>query len=830
MYIELHARSAFSFLEGASLPEELIGVGAQLGMPAMALLDSDGVYGAPRFHLAAKKIGLKAHIGAEVRVQFRSVSPAQKISDCRSQIEDLHPRESSAICNLKSKIYNLCRLPLLVSSRAGYQNLCRLITRMKLRAKKGERSGLRGRIAGACPGPDLPDRQGRRGRWLRLCSRAAGTKRGAVSINSPEFSALENVYVELQRHFQREEEARNRAAIGIARSLNLPLLATNGVCYAISQGRQLCDAFTSIRNHRTLSTAGRLLTRNAERFLKSPQEMQQLFADYPEAIANTRELSARLEFTLNDLGYEFPRYPVPEGESMNSFLRERAWEGFRARYGRSSHDMQIKARRQIEKELALIEKLKLAGYFLIVWDLVRYCREQNILVQGRGSAANSAVCYSLGITAVDAVGMELLFERFLSEERGEWPDIDLDLPSGDEREKVIQYVYRRYGARGAAMTANVITYRNRMAAREMGKALGFDAETLQKISAAVATWEFRDENDALDRRFRDAGLDLNHPRLRKYYELCIAVQDMPRHLGQHSGGMVVCQGQLDSVVPLEPASMPGRVVVQWDKEDCADMGIVKVDLLGLGMMAVLKDSIELIRDHYREEVDLAHLPPDDPQVYSSLQQADTVGLFQVESRAQMASLPRLRPRRFYDIVVQVAIIRPGPIVGQMVNPFILRRQGREAVTYAHPSLEPVLKRTLGVPLFQEQLLRIAMIAANFSGGEAEELRRAMGFKRSQARMREIEAKLRCRHDAQRHLVEGAGRNYSFYYFVRTLRISGVARREFRADRLCQRLFEMPLPGRVHCCSAQQPADGILFSRDNCQRRAAPRVEDCCRWT
>jgi error-prone DNA polymerase len=404
--------------------------------------------------------------------------------------------------------------------------------------------------------------------------------------------------------------------------------------------------------------------------------------------------------------------------------------------------MQTRARHQIEKELNLIEKLNLAGYFLIVWDLVRYCREQNILAQGRGSAANSAVCYSLGITAVDAVGMELLFERFLSEERGEWPDIDLDLPSGDEREKVIQYVYQRYGARGAAMTANVITYRNRMAAREMGKALGFDEDTLKKISAAVATWEFRDENDALDRRFRDAGLDLNHPRLRKYYELCIAVQDMPRHLGQHSGGMVICQGQLDSIVPLEPASMPGRVVVQWDKEDCADMGIVKVDLLGLGMMAVLKDSIELIHDHYHEEVDLAHLPQDDSEVYSSLQQADTVGLFQVESRAQMASLPRLLPKRFYDIVVQVAIIRPGPIVGQMVNPFILRRQGREAVTYPHPSLEPVLKRTLGVPLFQEQLLRIAMIAANFTGGEAEDLRRAMGFKRSQARMREIEARLR----------------------------------------------------------------------------------------
>jgi error-prone DNA polymerase len=550
------------------------------------------------------------------------------------------------------------------------------------------------------------------------------------------------VYVELQRHFHREEETRNRAAISIARSLNLPLLATNGVCYAAAKNRELCDAFTAIRHHRTLSTAGRLLARNSERHMKSPQEMQQLFADLPEAIANTLELSSHLEFTLNDLGYQFPRYPVPQGETMTSFLRERAWEGFTQRYGRAAVDMQTCARRQIERELALIEKLKLEGYFLIVWDLVRFCREQNILLQGRGSAANSAVCYSLGITAVDPVSMELLFERFLSEERGEWPDIDLDLPSGDEREKVIQYVYRRYGERGAAMTANVITYRNRMAAREMGKALGFDPETLAKISAAVATWEFRDENDALDRRFRDAGLDLNHPRLRKYYELCLAVQDMPRHLGQHSGGMVICQGQLDSVVPLEPASMPGRVVVQWDKEDCADMGIIKVDLLGLGMMAVLKDSIELIREHYHEEVDLAHLPQDDPAVYSALQQADTIGLFQVESRAQMSCLPRLQPKRFYDIVVQVAIIRPGPIVGQMVNPFLQRRQGREEVTYPHPLLEPVLKRTLGVPLFQEQLLRLAMIAANFTGGEAEDLRHAMGFKRSQARMKEIEAKLR----------------------------------------------------------------------------------------
>jgi error-prone DNA polymerase len=708
LYTELHARSAFSFLEGSSLPEDLAGTCARLNMPAMALLDTDGVYGAPRFHMAAKKIGIKAHIGAEVSA------------------------------NLFSSQF---RLPLLVSSRAGYQNLCRLITKMKLRAKKGEGAVCKEELEEHADG--LICLTGGGDGLL-----AAALQHGGIEEAHKQVEELVglfgrgHVYIELQRHFHREEETRNRSAIAIAGSLNLPLLATNGVCYGAAKDRELCDAFTAIRHHRTLSTAGRLLARNSERHLKSSQEMQQLFADLPEAIANTVELSSRLEFTLNDLGYEFPRYPVPEGETMNSFLRERAWEGFRQRYGRAAADMQTRARRQIERELALIGKFKLEGYFLIVWDLVRFCREQNILLQGRGSAANSAVCYSLGITAVDPVGMELLFERFLSEERGEWPDIDLDLPSGDEREKVIQYVYRRYGERGAAMTANVITYRNRMAAREMGKALGFDPETLAKISAAVATWEFRDENDALDRRFRDAGLDLKHPRLRKYYELCLAVQDMPRHLGQHSGGMVICQGQLDSVVPLEPASMPGRVVVQWDKEDCADMGIIKVDLLGLGMMAVLKDSIELIRNHYREKVDLAHLPQDDPAVYSALQQADTVGLFQVESRAQMSCLPRLRPKRFYDIVVQVAIIRPGPIVGQMVNPFLLRRQGRQEVTYPHPSLEPVLKRTLGVPLFQEQLLRLAMIAANFTGGEAEDLRRAMGFKRSQARMKEIEAKLR----------------------------------------------------------------------------------------
>jgi error-prone DNA polymerase len=733
MYIELHSRSAFSFLEGASIPEQLIAVCANLGMQAMALLDRDGVYGSPRFHLAANKAEIKAHIGAEVTcVGFSS------------------PRYPSGSEQPRDEF----RLPLLVASRTGYQNLCRLITKIKLRVgRKNE--------AGACASHQ--DFVEHADGLICLTGGEEGPLAMALTQGGPEaaFEAVKrltqifgqfNVYVEVQRHFHRDEEYRNRVAIEIAEALHLPLLATNGVNYATPRERELADAFTALQHHRTLATAGRLLARNAERYLKSPAAMRALFADFPNAIANTLELSSRLEFTLNDLGYEFPRYPVPEGENMMSFLRERTREGMQSRYGRADAELKKRARRQIERELNLIEHLKLAGYFLIVWDLVRFCCEQKILAQGRGSAANSAVCYSLGITAVDPIGMELLFERFLSEERGEWPDIDLDLPSGDERERVIQYVYHRYGQRGAAMTANVITYRNRMAAREMGKAMGFDPDTLKRISAAVATWEFKDENDALDRRLRDAGLDLTHPRIRKYFELCLAAQDLPRHLGQHSGGMVICEGRLDSVVPLEPASMPGRVVVQWDKEDCADMGIIKVDLLGLGMMAALKDSLELIHLHYKhdhyhdpdknQEVDLAHLPPDDPAVYSALQKADTVGMFQVESRAQMSCLPRLKPTKFYDIVVQVAIIRPGPIVGNMVNPFLKRRQGREAVTYPHPSLETVLGRTLGVPLFQEQLLRMAMITANFTGGEAEELRRAMGFKRSEERMKVIEEKLR----------------------------------------------------------------------------------------
>ena len=728
MYIELHARSAFSFLRGSSLPESLVARAAELNMPALALADCDGVYGAPRFHLAAQKAGLKAHLGAELTCDLGGQAGIGETG-----ADDHRP--------FKSKPADCVRLPLLVRSRTGYQNLCRLITTMKLRAQKGEGVVFPAELAAHAEGLVLLT--GGEDGALAFALRKGGEQQASRLLDRLTcIFGRENVYLELQRHLHRDEELRNRAAMALASSHRLPLLATNGVRYSVARERELLDVFTCLEQHVTLPSAGRLLSRNAERHLKAGAEMAKLFADVPEAIAHTVELSAGLEFTLENLGYEFPRYPVPAGETMMSFLRQRSWEGFRLRYGRAAHPLQERARRQIERELQLIERLGLEGYFLIVWDLVRFCRDQNILVQGRGSAANSAVCYALGITAVDPVGMDLLFERFLSEERGEWPDIDLDLPSGDDREAVIQYLYRRYGERGAAMTANVITYRSRMASREIGKVLGFDPETLNKVSSAVAHWEYRDQNDTFDHRFRDAGLDLRHPRIQKYFTLCEAVQDLPRHLGQHSGGMVICQGQLDSVVPLEPASMPGRVVVEWDKEDCADLGIIKVDLLGLGMMAVLRDSLALVQDHYRHSVDLAHLPADDPEVYSTLQQADTIGMFQIESRAQMSCLPRLQPKRFYDLVVQVAIIRPGPIVGQMVNPYLERRQGRQAVTYAHPSLQPVLERTLGVPLFQEQLLRMAMVVAGFSGGEAEQLRRAMGFKRSEKRMREIETKLR----------------------------------------------------------------------------------------
>jgi error-prone DNA polymerase len=762
MYIELHAASAFSFLQGASLPETLVERAAALGYPALALLDADGVYGAPRFHKAAQQVGLKAIVGAELTIG--GGGSAARDDRCSNR-----PHTAQFEKNLGGRVPAGAsgrgpaiswRLPVVVASAEGYRHLCRLITRMKMRAAKGE-----GALA-------IEEFDGFTSGLIALAGRqildAHQYGVGGLLDRLVGLFGRTNVYVELQRHLLRDEEADLVALSSLARAFRVPVVATNGVRFASADDRPLFDVLTCVHHKTTLDSAGRRLTRNAERYLKSPEAMAQLFADRPDALAGSRALAERLEYTMADLGYRFPAYPVPAGETEMSFLRHITDAGARDRY-KPYHD---RARAQIARELDLIAKLDLAGYFLIVWDIVNYCRQHDILVQGRGSAANSAVCYSLGITAVDPIAMDLLFERFLSEERGEWPDIDLDLPSGDRREQVIQHVYEKYGRLGAAMTANVITYRSRSAAREVGKVLSLQEDEIDRLAKVMNNFEFTDPNETLGRNLEAAGLSFDMPRMRTFAELWMRIQDLPRHLGQHSGGMVICQGELDAVVPLEPASMPGRVVIQWDKDDCADMGIVKVDLLGLGMMAALQDAIELVNAAGDDDIprhrgtetqhsnpavsqclgvsdsvkpprfDLAHIPPDDPLVYDLLQRADTVGVFQVESRAQMATLPRLKPARFYDLVVQVAIIRPGPIVGDMVHPYLNRRAGREPVIPLHPSLEPVLARTLGVPLFQEQLLRMAMVAAGFSGGQAEELRRAMGFKRSEKRMRQIEVQLR----------------------------------------------------------------------------------------
>ncbi len=734
-YVELHACSAFSFLRGGSFPEHLAEVAFQLGMKAMALLDRNGVYGAQRFANGARE-NVRPIVGCELTMEDGSV------------------------------------LPVLVKSQTGYANLCSLLTDAHLRSEvKGEcavrwqelpefSEGLVALLGSSLGSAHLQCAGDRilRSRTFQKPSAAlrlrpkekfarqnafASTLQTCAPQNSVERATrltsafgVENVYVELQRHFLRGEEQRNRALIDLAQHLQLPLLATNGVQYATPFYREVLDVFTCMREHTHLDAAGKLLTQNAERHLKSDSEMRELFRDLPEAITNTERLAERLQFSLEKIGYTFPDFTVPDGHTMDSYLSDRVWSGARERYG----TLKKKERRQIEEELVLIKKLKFSGYFLIVWDIVNFCRENKIMVQGRGSAANSAVCYCLKITPVDPVGSNLVFERFLTESRKGWPDIDLDLPSGDRRERVIQEIYRRYGKHGAAMTANVITYRGRSAAREIGKALNFAPSTLDRFSHFFANGDFPHTMD-LQAQIEQAGLPKAHPRMPAFVRLYKAIYGLPRHLGQHSGGMIICQNRLSKFVPLENASMPGRVVAQWDKDDCEDLGIVKVDLLGLGMMAVMQDTFELCQERGRP-LDLAHIPKDDAATYALMQKADTIGVFQIESRAQMATLPRMKPKCFYDVVIEVAIIRPGPIQGDMVHPYLARRAGKEKITYFLPELEPILKRTLGVPLFQEQMLKIAMIAANFSGTEAEELRRALSFHRSEERMEKVSVKLR----------------------------------------------------------------------------------------
>jgi error-prone DNA polymerase len=700
-FCELHTRSAFSFLSSGSQPQRLVDRAAELGIRSVALLDRDTVAGAVRFHFEAKECGIKPIIGSEITMDDGSL------------------------------------LPLIPLNKEGYQNLSKLITTIKLRNKKGEHFATREDIEQHSSG--LMCFTGGLDGFLH---RSIKHGCGQMDLAWLKYVFDDRLYVELQRHHLRSEEYINQQLFGHAIKLKLPFFASNGVYYADQADRELFDVFTCIKNHTTIYDAGKLLSENSERHLKNETQMQRLFADLPEAIDRTEEIAARVEFSMDELAYTFPDYPVGPGETMMSLLRQTAIARAQEKYIHKTWPIRSQVIPRLEKEFRIIEMKHLEGYFLVVNDISDYCKANKILSQGRGSAANSVVCYALGITAVDPIEHNLLFERFLSEKYEQYPDIDIDLPSGNDREKVIQSVYNKYGRRSSGMTANVICYRGKSAVREVGKTFGFGTEVLDRLSRLNSHYETY-KGDELERRLKEEGFDAaeNH-RLKKFAELYHKILDFPRHLGQHSGGMVVSWERLDGVVPLEPASMADRTIIQWDKDDCEALKIVKIDLLGLGMMAVLRDSITLIRQHHGDELDLYRIPHDDPAVYDALQKGDTVGMFQVESRAQIAFLPKSKPANFYDIVVQVAIIRPGPIVGNMLHAYIKRRQGLEPVTFPHPSLEPILKRTMGVPLFQEQLLKMAMDIAGFSGGEAEELRRAMGFKHPDKKMGRIADNLR----------------------------------------------------------------------------------------
>ncbi|MBS2027725.1 MAG: error-prone DNA polymerase [Deltaproteobacteria bacterium] len=690
-YVELRARSAFSFLQGASLPEELAQRAADLGYEAMALGDAGGVYGCPRFHLAAKELGLRPLVAGDL------------------QLTD-----------------GLGSVRLLVESERGYRNLCRLFTLSHQGRPKGEHAATLPQLCAHAEGLVA---------LLGACTDVQSADRVAAALGR------ERAVAEVSRHLDPVQERGNRKMAALAEKRGLGLVATGDVRFARPTDRPLYDVLTCIRHSLTLDNAGTALARSAEQHLHEPSEMALRFADLPRAVDATAELAARCAFTLEKLPYRFPDFPVPDGGSQQAYLETLTWAGAKKRYGsRLERDPRVAT--QLRHELALIGKLSLAGYFLIVWDLVRFCGERRILVQGRGSAANSAVCFALGITAVEPLQAGLLFERFLSEERGEWPDIDLDLPSGDRREEVIQYVYKTYGPRGAAMCAEVITYKSRLALREVGKVLGLDAATIDQAARSVPPFEYReDEQQGVDERLVAAGLPPEGHRLRLYVKLADSMIGLPRHLSQHSGGMVIAQGALDELVPLEPAAMPDRTTLQWDKDDCEGLHLIKIDLLGLGMMAALEQCRDVLEAR-GQTCDYAQLPHDDPKIYAVARKGDTVGVFQIESRAQMATLPRLQPTRFYDLVVSVGLIRPGPIVGKMVHPYLARRAGREVVRYPHPDLEPVLQRTLGVPLFQEQLMRIAMVAGGLTGGEAQELRKAMTHKRSRERIARFDQKMR----------------------------------------------------------------------------------------
>ncbi len=695
-YAELHAHSAFSFLDGASTPEELVEEAVRLDLRAIALTDHDGLYGVVRFAEAAKELGMSTVFGAELSLS----------NVARTEAPDPPGPH----------------LLVLARGPEGYQRLSRQLTVAHLAGQKGK------------PRYDydaLTEAAGRH--WHILTGCRKGHLRQALSKGGPEAAAgaladlvdrfgADRVSIELTRHGHPLDDEHNAALAALAPRFGVSVIASTAAHFAEPSRGRLAAAMAAIRARNSLDSAAGWLAPLGGAHLRSGAEMARLFTQHPQAVTAAAELGEQCEFELDLIAPQLPPFDVPKGHTEASWLREQVMAGAAQRYGPRAEAGQAYA--QIEHELAVIEELEFPGYFLVVHDIVEFCRRENILCQGRGSAANSAVCYALGVTAVDPVRYNLLFERFLSTARDGPPDIDIDIES-DLREQVIQYVYRRYGRDYAAQVANVITYRSRSAVRDMARALGFSQGQQDAWSKQVNRWALDADSPDLE-DIPDAVL-----------ELAGQIKDLPRHMGIHSGGMVICDGPIADVCPVEWARMAERSVLQWDKDDCAAINLVKFDLLGLGMLSALHYAIDLVAEHKGIEVDLAKLDLTEPAVYEMLQRADTVGVFQVESRAQMATLPRLKPRKFYDLVVEVALIRPGPIQGGSVHPYIKRHNGLEEPTCDHDSMKPALDRTLGVPLFQEQLMQLAVDCAGFSPAEADQLRRAMGAKRSTEKMRRL---------------------------------------------------------------------------------------------
>ncbi len=680
-YTPLWCKSHFSFLEGASHPDELVEEAHRLGLKALALTDRDGVYGIVRAHVKARKLGLHLIVGAQVTLTDRSI------------------------------------LVLLAQDRNGYSNLCRLITTGRLRSPKGSSSVTWDEV---CLHAD-----GLIALWGGEQSLLAG-EADPDEVAGPLRDAFgDRLYALLVRHRQASEvrmEARLRAR---AARYGLSLVAAAEVLYHTAARRPLQDVLTAIRHGVAVPAAGRRFKPNAEHHLKSPHDFAVLFADDPAAVARTEEVAGRCSFSLAELRYRYPSERLQDGTTSTQRLRQLTFEGARHRYG---GEIPPDVLRQLDTELNLIDALDYPGYFLTMWEIVEFCRQQAILCQGRGSAANSAVCYCLGITAIDPVRMGLLFERFISRERAEPPDIDLDIQH-NRREEVIQHVYDTYGRPHAAMVVNVIRYRPRSAVRDVGKALGLPETSLDRLARLLSH-----HGDIEPEALRQAGLNSETPLHRHLLRLTNEILETPRHLSIHPGGFLLGHDPIWTIVPIENATMPDRTVIQWDKDDLEALGLFKVDLLGLGALSHLDLCFRLLKQHRGIDLNMAAIPPNDPATFEMIQRADTVGVFQIESRAQMAMLPRLQPRSFYDLVIEVSIVRPGPITGGMVHPYLRRRRGEEPVLYPHPSLQPVLEKTLGVPLFQEQVMRLAMIAADYTPGEADQLRRDMAAWRGPGRI------------------------------------------------------------------------------------------------